>query len=313
MLRLRSPMLLILVELLVARAALADLTLVGDKLTLDATVRAGAHWWRAEQAGLSHSEFAFERVGALVGFTGQPHPVVSLRASGDIGGLEPQDLCVDLHWGNGFRLRTGQFLLPLGMDAMTEPDSQVLAGSSFLVGYAKPDWIRDIGVLASWETGRLSAAVAVVNGSGANASDKNTRKDLCGRISVRPLSTFDADLAMRVYYGWPDSLWRSAAFEARVRRGQLTLQAELQNHRSQYARNNMAYLQVAWNAGLLEPVGRFDIVLPHRMRAEWNAVAGINASPLSDHLRVMLDCSYHRNYQANWAVFGFGLRLQADL
>jgi len=309
-------MLRILIVLAIARAAWADLSLVDDRLALDAIVRAGAHWSRAEQAGLTQSEFAFERVGALAGLTGQLSPVISFRASGDLSGLEPQDLYVDLHWRSGFGLRAGQFLLPLGMDAMTEPDSQVLASSSFLVSYAKPAGTRDIGLLGSWVSGRFSASAAVVNGRGPNASDDNARKDLCGRLAVGPLATLDVELAVRVYYGWPDapdSVWRSAALEARLGRGPLTVQAEFQNHRSQYARNNMAYLQVVWDAGMLDPVGRFDLVLPERMRVEWNAVVGLNASPLSDHFRVMLDCSYHRNYQANWAVFGFGLRLQAAI
>jgi hypothetical protein len=305
-------MLRILVLIVIAGVAWADLIWIEDKLALDAVVWAGGHWWRAEQVGLAQNEFSFERAEALAGLTGHLSPVVSLRMSGDVSYLKARDLYVDLRWRRGFGLRAGQCLLPLGMDAMTEPDSQKL-GNSFLVGYAKPAGTRDIGVLGSWTLSRLSVSAAVVNGSGANASDNNTRKDLCGRISARPLATLDADLALRAYYGWPDSLWQSAALEARLRRGPLTLQAELQNHRSQYARNNAAYLLAAWDVGMLEPVGRFDLVLPQRMRADWMAVVGLNASPLSDHLKVMLGCSYHRNYQANWSVFGFSLRLQAEL
>jgi hypothetical protein len=291
----------------------ANLSLVADRLELDALVGANAQWLRAEQAGLAQSGFAFGRVVALAGLIGYLSPAVSLRLSGDVGSLQPQDLYTDLHWRSGLLLRAGQFLLPLGMDAMTEPDSQVLAGSSFLVSYAKPNGIRDIGAMGSWQTSRFSASAAVVNGSGANAGDNNDRKDLCGRLAVRPLADLDAVLALRAYYGWPDSLWQSAAVEARLKRGPLTLQAELQNGRSQYARNNAAYLLAAWDVGMLEPVGRFDLVLPQRMRAEWMVVVGFNARPLSGHFRAMLDCSYHRNYDANWAVFGFDFRLQATI
>jgi len=314
--RFRSSLLRILALLIVARAAWADVSLVDDQLALDATVRAGSHWWRAEQAGLTWSEFAFERVGVFTGLTGRLGSAVSLRASGDVGDLQPQDLHVDLHWRSGFGVRAGQFLLPLGMDAMTEPADQVLASRSFLVSYAKPAGTRDIGIMGSWESSRFSASAAVVNGRGPNVSDDNAQKDLCGRLAVRPLATLDADFAVRVYYGWPnapDSVWRSAALEARLSRGPLTAQAEFQNHRSQYARNNMAYLQAAWDMGMVDPVGRFDLVLPQGMRAEWMAVVGFNVNPLSDHFRVMLDCSYHRDYQGNWGVFGFGLRLQAVL
>jgi hypothetical protein len=314
--RFDKSMLRILILLAIAGAAWADLSVVDDKLALDAMVRPGVHWWRGEQAGLAQSEFAFERLEARAGLTVRLSSAISFRASGDVSILQPQDLYVDLHWRSGFGLRAGQFLLPLGMDAMTEPDSQVLAGSSFLVSYAKPSGIRDIGLMGGWEISRFSAAVAVVNGRGPNASDDNARKDLCGRIVVRPLATLGLDLALRVYYGWPnapDSVWRSAAFEARLNRGPLTLQTELQNHLSQYARNNMAYLQMAWEAGILDPVGRFDLILRDRERPEWMMTGGLNAAPLSDRFRVMFDCSYHRDYQGNWAVFGFGLRLQTVL
>ena len=308
----RSSLFWVLTLLFAARVAWGDVHVINDRLSLDVTVWTATHWWRFTQAGLTQSEFAFERAGALAGLTGRLSPFSLVRVSGDISAFQTCDLYIDLRWRSGFGLRAGQLVLPLGMDAMTEPDSQKL-GNSLLVAYAKPAGTRDIGVQGSWTLGRLSVLAAVVNGRGANASDNNTRKDLCGRISVRPLATLDADLALRAYYGWPDSLWQSAALEARLKRGPLTLQAELQNHRSQYARNNTAYLQAVWDVGMLEPVGRFDLVLPQRMRAEWMVVAGLNARPLSDHVRVLLECSYHRNYQGNWSVFGFLLRLQAGL
>jgi len=314
--RLRNSVLRMLMLLVIVGTAWADLSVVGDKLTLDALVWTGAHWWRFEQAGLAQSEFGIERAGALAGLTGQLSPVVSLRVSGDVSVLQPQDLYVDLHWRSGLGLRAGQLLLPLGMDAMTEPDSQTLASSSFLVGYAKPAGTRDVGVLGGWEFSRFSASAAVVNGSGANAGDNNTRKDLCGRLALRPLATLDAELALRAYYGWPDapdSVWRSAALEAHLSRGPLALQAEVQNHRSQNARNNAAYLTAVWDAGLLECVGRFDLILPQGKRSHWMAVGGVNLRPLSDHLKVMLDCSYNRDYQDNWGVYGLHLRLQAAI
>jgi hypothetical protein len=202
------------------------------------------------------------------------------------------------------------------MDAMTDPAHQKLAGNSFMVGSAKPAWTRDAGLMGTWETGRVWAALAVVNGTGVNSADNNDRKDLCGRIVVKPVTALDAVLALRAYYGWPDaldSLWRSAALEARIRSGPLELQAEVQDHRSQYARNDMAYVLAAWDAGLLEPVVRLDLVLPRGKRTEWMAVGGLNVRPMTDCFKLMFDCSYHRNDQDNWEVFGFHLRLQASI
>lgn len=40
---------------------------------------------------------------------------------------------------------------------------------------------------------------------------------------------------------------------------------------------------------------------------------GLNLQPVSDHVKVMFDCTYHRNYQANWSVFGFLFRLEAAI
>jgi hypothetical protein len=311
--RIRNTSLRLLILLAIGSAARAELSLAGDKLVLDAVVASSAQWWQTQMGGLTHSEFVIERVFAPIGVTGHLSRIVTFRVSGDVSVPQPQDLYVDLRWRSGFGLRAGQLVLPLGIDAMTEPDSQRLSGSSLLVNYAKPAGTRDIGVLGNWALSRLSVSAAVVNGSGANASDNNARKDLCGRISLRPLAALDADLALRAYYGWPDSLWRSAAVEARLRRGPVEFQAEFQNHRSHYARNNAAYFLAAWDVGMLEPVGRFDLVLPQRMRAEWMAVLGFNVRPLSEHFRARLDCSYHRNYSANWAVFGFDFLLQATI
>ena len=312
----RVSILRILVLLIVVHAAWANLTVVGDRLSLDALVRTSAYWWRAEQAGLAQNESAIERVEALAGLTGRLSSVVSFRLSGDVSFIQPQDLYVDLRWQNGVGLRAGQFLLPLGFDAMTEPDSQVLTSTSFLVSYAKPDGTRDIGAMGSWQINRFSASAAVVNGSGSNVDDNNNRKDLCGRISLRPLARLDAVVALRAYYGWPnaaDSVWRSVALEAHMRHGPVTLQAELQNHLGPSARNNMAYLQALWDFGLVECVGRFDLDLPQRERTHWMIDGGVSLRPLTDHFKVMLDCSYNRDYQGNWAVFGFSFRLQAGL
>ena len=63
----------------------------------------------------------------------------------------------------------------------------------------------------------------------------------------------------------------------------------------------------------MEPVGRFDLVLPHGKRSEWMITGGLNLRPVSDYLKVMFDCSYHRSDQDNWGVFGFHFRLQAAL
>ena len=315
-LRMRSTLSRLLVLFAIAGAARADLSLVGDKLVLDAAVWTNGHWWRSEQAGLIQSEFVIERVAAPVGLTGHLSPVTSLRVSADVGAIQATDLYLDLHWLNGLGLRLGQFLLPLGFDLMTDPAKQLLVNSSLLAGYAAPAGSRDIGLMGGVQRGFFSATGAVVNGAGANTGDNDQRKDVCGRITFKPLSAVDGVLALRVYYRGPDAsdtAWRTMAGEARLNRGPLELQAEFQNRYSSDVRNNAAYLQAVWRVGYIEPVARFDLVLPQGSYSDWMITGGLNLQPVHDHVKVMLDCTYRRNYQANWSVFGFLFRLQAAI
>jgi hypothetical protein len=123
-------------------------------------------------------------------------------------------------------------------------------------------------------------------------------------------------LALRVFYGWPDAsdtVWQTAAAEARITRGPFELQAEFQNHSGSDGQNNAGYLQAAWSIGQLQPVARFDLALPKGERVEWMVTGGLNVQPIADHVRVMLDCTYRRNYQQNWSVLGFLFRLQASI
>jgi hypothetical protein len=309
----------VIVLLWVAGAASAEVTVVPQRLAFDALVLSTAHFYRFTSGGVSSNDPDFERAAALVGFTGRIGSVASARGAFDIGGYwggAALDMYADLSWTNGAQVRAGQFLLPLGFDLMTNPSQQLLVNNSLLAAYAAPAGNRDIGLLGGLQRGILSVTGAVINGAGSNTGDNNKRKDACGRVIVRPLAALDGVFAVRAYYGWPDasdSVWQTAAVEARVRTGPLELQAEFQNHRSSDVRNSAAYLQGVWDIGLVEPVGRFDLVMPRGEHLEWMVTGGVNLEPVSDHLRVMLDFTYRRNYQANWSIFGFLFRLQAAI
>ncbi len=306
----------VLILLAIAGCAWADLDLAGDKLVLDAAVWTNGHAWRAEEGGLTHNEFAVERVVAPVGLTGRLGQVASMRLSADVGTGSAWDLYADLRWPSGFYLRAGQFLLPLGFEALTDPREQPLVNSSLLAGYAAPAGARDIGATSGFENHLLSIAGAVVNGAGANNRDYDQRKDVCGRVVLRPLSTVDGAFALRAYYRGPDAsdtAWLTAAVEAFLVRGPLEVQAEFQNRYSSDVRNNAAYLQAVWSIGQLQPVARLDLVMPQGSRSDWMITGGLNLQSVPEHLKVMLDCTYRRNYKANWSVFGFLFRLQAAI
>jgi hypothetical protein len=293
--------------------------LLDGKLSLDVDAWSTAHFYRFTSSGLSSNDATFERVVALVGLTGRISPVVSIRACFDVGGYwggPALDMYADFAWRSGFGARVGQFLPPLGFEFMTDYVRQPLVNNSLLQTYVKANGGRDIGAMASWQNERLSFATALLTGAGANAGDNNNKKDLCARLTVRPLATDDAVFALRGYYGWPDwsdTAWSSVAAEARLRGGSLEVQAEFQNHYGNDVRNNAAYLQAAWGVGRLQPVARLDLILPQGEHPEWMVTGGLNLQLVPDHLKVMFDCTYRREYQTNWSVFGFLLRLQALL
>ncbi len=293
--------------------------LFDGKLSLDAQVWSTAHFYRFTTGGLSSNDVTFERAIALAGFTGRINPVVSIRAYFDVGrywGGPALDMYADFAWRGGFGARVGQFLPPLGFDYMTDFVRQPLVNNSLLQAYVKPNGGRDIGAMGTWANERYSFAAALVNGAGANTDDNNVRKDVCARLTAKPFGTLNAVIALRGYCGWPDasdSVWQTVAAEARARSGPVEFQAELQSHYGSDVRNNAAYLQAAWDVGQFEPAARFDLVLPQGQHPEWMITAGLNLRPIPDHLRVMLDCSYRRNYQGNWSVFAFLFRLQAAI
>ncbi len=282
------------------------MTLLDRGLACDALVSVGVHFWRVDQSGLGRSEFAIERVSAPVGLTRRLGSVASLRASCDIGLLQPQDLYVDLHWPSGFGVRAGQFKLPVGVDQLTNPEQTKLANGPLLVAFARPFDVRDIGLSGTWTRERI----------GPNTEDNNDRKDLCARVVVKPWFGSGVELAARGYYGWPDSAkvaWRTAAVEVVVERARLSLRTEIQNLESARLHNNSGYLQVAYAIGVFEPVCRLDLVHPRNRRVDFMATGGFNLRPLGDNLKVMFDGSYRRDYQGNLSVFGFLLRLQATI
>ena len=159
---------------------------MGHRIGLDAFVFCTAHFYRFEEGGLSRNEAVLERVAAPVGCTGRISSVASIRISGDASILQPQDLYVDLHWPSGLGVRAGQFKLPVGVDQMTNPEQTKLVNGSLLAAYARPVDVRDVGLSGTWTRDRVGVVLAVIDGNGPNTGDNNDRKDLCGRVAVRP-------------------------------------------------------------------------------------------------------------------------------
>lgn len=293
------------------------LDLVPGRLSFDAVVYHTAHWWWFEGGGLRSDERVFERPVALAGFTGRVNSVSSVRCYFDIGetyGGPVLDMYAQLNWNSGWTLRAGQFLLPVGLEAMTDAADQKMIYNSFIAGYAKPGGTRDIGALVAWHGDDLAVSFALVNGAGANNWDDNRAKDLCLRIGARLRQ--DLELAGRGYFGWTgpsEALWRTLAAEATYRSGSWVLRTEVQNHESRDAQNNAGYLEANLALGRWEPVVRADFILPQWQRLDAMMTGGVNLRPFSEHFVVMLNGFYRRNFQDEWAAYGFMLRVQAGL
>jgi hypothetical protein len=288
--------------------------LPGNRVSFDALVWSPAHFYRFGADGLYRSEFAFDHASSLMGITGAIGRIASARVSVDVGYLQPQDIDVDLRLGGGVSLRAGQFLLPLGMDVLTEPEALPFATNSLMANYAKPNGTRDIGILASWERVPFTAAVAVVNGTGPNRADNNGGKDVCGRVVLRPFSGIGLQLALRAYWGWPglpDSAWQSAAGEAVLDIGKFWIQAELQGHSYSDVSNYAGYALLRYETGLVEPCCRIEWVVPRGRRPDVMLMVGPNVHALDGHIKMTVDGFYRRDYRTNSFIYGCVFRLQA--
>ena len=287
-----------------------------SQVRVDALVWSTMHFYRFGAAGLYRNEFALERMSSLVGLTGTIGRVASARISVDAGYLQPQDIDVDLRPGGSFLLRVGQFVLPVGMDAMTSPAELPFVTNSLMDNYAKPYGARDIGILASWERATFAAVAAVVNGSGPNVADDNGRKDVCGRVVLRPFSSIGLQIALRAYWGWPgtsDSAWQTAAAEAALDVGRFSVQTEHQVHSYSDVRNYAGYVLLRYSAGSLDPCGRIEWVEPRGHEPEVMVMVGPDFHALDGHMKMILDGFYRRDYQVNSIVYGFVFRLQAEI
>ena len=314
----RSVALIVLVGLWMPLLAAEEpgVELLAGRLSVDALVLSGAHWWQVEERGLTSSGFIIDRVQVPVGLTGRLNPIASMRASCDISFLQPQDLYVDLQWPNGLGIRAGQFKLPVGVEQMTGPGQAKLANGSLLAAYARPVDVRDLGLSGAWTRERVGVVLAVIDGNGPNTGDNNDRKDLCGRVAVRPWRGSGIELAARGYYGCPDpakAAWRTAAVELIMESSRMSIRAELQNLESAEQHNNAGYLQLAYGVGVFEPACRVDLVFPRNEKAHFMATGGVNFRPLGDKLKFTLDGSYLRDLELGVGVAVLFVRLQAAL
>jgi hypothetical protein len=111
-----------------------------------------------------------------------------------LGAVEPPDRLP--HLVNGFvdyaarpgtlNVRAGQFLVPFGLEGPEvitfNPAIERSTASRRLNPY---NMFRDVGAQVNGSLGKVGYAVAAINGTGANNSENNDRKNLIGRLSYQ--------------------------------------------------------------------------------------------------------------------------------
>jgi len=180
----------------------------------------------------SDDPVAFSIYRARIGLTGRFNELISLNIVA--GALEPPNrnpqlvngfLDFDIH--PMFQLRTGQFLVPFGLEG-PEPIflNPAIERSLALRRMNDLRMFRDVGIQASGSQDGISYAIAIINGTGANVAERIDPKDLIGRIGFQATDELAlgasfhmgrrpvADEPNRYRFGL-DATWRSDPFLVR--------------------------------------------------------------------------------------------------
>lgn len=117
-----------------------------------------------------------------------------------------------------FQLRTGQFLVPFGIESpeviIFNPAIERTTTIRRLNPYVM---FRDIGVQVGGKGSLLNYKVALVNGKGANQTEQFDPKDILGRIGLTPFEHFE--LGVSGHFGQYQPDLNSDNHESRVRLG----------------------------------------------------------------------------------------------
>lgn len=307
---------LVLLLVVVASAGRAELPLVPDRLVLDALIWGNVHWWRWGASRPCEQRARLRACGSACWPDRAPE---SNRLSSDkrqrqhppAPGLVRRPALAQ--W-NRIACRPVPSAARHGRDDRARPAKD---GGQFV-----PCWVhqarRDSRHRSDGKLQRnvFSFAAAVVNGAGENTGDNNNRKDLCGRIAVGPLRGVGLTLAVHGYYGRPDpaqGTWQALGAEAAIERGRFYAQAEFQDQRYSDTRSDDGYVLFSYSTGLVESCVRIESVMLNGQKPDLTLTGGVNVRPVGDDVKVMLNCFSRRDYQNNSTVYGFVLRLQAEL
>lgn len=149
----------------------------------------------ADQTDGVSDQFLIKR--ARVGATGFITDKISVNLIG--GFLEPPDrkpalvnAFIDFDIHPLFQVRTGQFLLPFGLEG-PEPIflNPAIERTMAIRRLNTFRMFRDVGVQIGGRSSVINYKIAVVNGEGANQAEEFNPKDVMGRIGVTPFEDFE--------------------------------------------------------------------------------------------------------------------------
>ncbi len=149
-------------------------------------------------------ETAFSLYRARVGVAGRLNDFISVNIVA--GAVEPPNRSpqlvngfVDFDIHPMFQLRTGQFLVPFGLEG-PEPVflNPAVERSTVIRRMNYFRMFRDVGIQASGSQNGFSYAIALINGTGANVAERIDPKDLLGRFGYQATDELDLGVSFHV-------------------------------------------------------------------------------------------------------------------
>lgn len=130
-----------------------------------------------------------------------------LEASPFIGGVGSaylMDAFVTYHKYNWARISAGTFKQPFSLEVATPCNALTTINRSIVADQLVAPQ-RDFGImlLGGNKHTQFTYAVALMNGRGLNAKDNNSKKDIIGRITYKPISNLQIGGSFR--YGYPNN------------------------------------------------------------------------------------------------------------
>ncbi|MGM0375387.1 MAG: porin [Bacteroidota bacterium] len=150
---------------------------------------------------IEESPAAFSVKRARFGFTGSLSKKIKVNFIS--GFVEPPDRSpalvnafADFNLHPAFKLRSGQFLVPFGLEGPEPITKNPAIERSFATRQLNPyRMFRDIGVMASGKISFLDYSLALLNGNGANLPENTNNKDLILRLNASPISGLKAGVS----------------------------------------------------------------------------------------------------------------------